>query len=80
LSLSIDKGKFPEAILEEEMFELEKKVITNRDSYFKDLMMSHKREQHKAHLVKLQKKLREEGADHEAILKEIYEHVKKAAE
>ncbi len=78
ISLSIDRTKFPDAILEEEMFELEKKVIVNRDAYFKDLMDTHKREQHKAHLVKLQKKLREEGADHEAILKEIYEHVKKA--
>jgi DNA primase len=80
ISLGIDKEQFPEAILQEEMFELEKKVITNRESYFKDLMTTHKREQHKAHLVHLQKKLREEGADHESILKEIYEHVKKAVE
>ena len=80
LSLEIDRGQFPEAIIQEEMFELEKKVITNRDAYFKDLMTTHKREQHKAHLMHLQKKLREEGADHEAILKEIYEHVKRAAE
>ena len=78
LSLPIDRGQFPEAIIEEEMFELEKRVLVDRDSYFNDLMTSHKREQHKAHLVKLQKKLREEGADHESILKEIYEHVKKA--
>jgi hypothetical protein len=28
----------------------------------------------------LQKKLREDGADHEAILKEIYEHAKRAVE
>jgi hypothetical protein len=60
------------------MFELEKRVIVNRDVYFNDLMDSHKRAQHKAHLVTLQKKLREEGADHEVVLKEIYEHVKKA--
>jgi DNA primase len=80
LSLGIDRLQFPEAIIQEEMFELEKKVITNREAYFNDLMTTHKREQHKAHLVHLQKKLREEGADHEAILKEIYEHVKKAVE
>jgi DNA primase len=80
ISLGIDREKFPEAILQEEMFELEKKIIVNREAYFKDLMDTHKREQHKAHLVKLQKKLREEGADHESILKEIYEHVKKAIE
>ncbi len=80
LSLEIDRGQFPDAIIQEEMFELEKKVIADRDAYFKDLMDTHKRAQHKAHLVTLQKKLREEGADHEAILKEIYEHVKKATE
>ncbi len=80
LSLKIDRGQFPEAILQEEMFELEKKVLANKDAYFRDLMDSHKREKHKARLVELQKKLREDGADHESILKEIYEHVKKAAE
>lgn len=80
VSLNIDRQKFPDAILEEEMFQLEKKVITDRDSYFKDLMTTHKKEQHKAHLMHLQKKLREDGADHESILKEIYEHVKKAIE
>ena len=62
------------------MFELEKRVLADKDAYFKDLMDSHKREKHKAHLVTLQKKLREDGADHEAILKEIYEHVKKAVD
>lgn len=80
LSLGIDKGQFPEAILQEEMFELEKRVIADKESYFKDLMTTHKREQHKAHLMMLQKKLREEGADHEAILRQIYEHAKKAVE
>lgn len=80
ISLEIDKGQFPEAIIQEEMFELEKRVIADRDAYFKDLMNTHKREQHKAKLVELQKKLRVDGADHEAILKEIYEHVKKAVE
>lgn len=80
VSLEIDRNQFPEAIIQEEMFQLEKRVIADRDAYFKDLMNTHKREQHKAHLVTLQKKLREEGADHEAILKEIYEHVKRAAE
>jgi DNA primase len=80
LSLSIDKEQFPDAIIQEEMFELEKRVIANKESYFKDLMTTHKREQHKAHLMMLQKKLREEGADHEAILKQIYEHAKKAVD
>lgn len=78
LSLNLDMSKFPEVILQEEMFELEKKVIADKSGYFIDLMTTYKKEEHKAHLVKLQKKLREEGADHESILKEIYEHVKKA--
>lgn len=78
LSLNIDKDRFPEAIIQEEMFALEEKVIGNKEAYFKDLMTSHKREAHKAHLMSLQKKLREEGADVEAILKEIYEHAKRA--
>lgn len=78
LSLGLDISKFPEMIIQEEMFELEKKVIVNKDNYFTDLMTTYKKEEHKAHLIKLQKKLKEEGANHEAILKEIYEHVKKA--
>ena len=80
LSLGIDKEQFPEAIIQEEMFELEKRVIADKKSYFKDLMTTHKKEQHKAHLMMLQKKLREDGADHEAILKQIYDHAKKAVE
>lgn len=80
LSLALDIAQFPEAILQEEMFELEKRVIVNREAYFKDLMNTHKREQHKAHLVALQKKLREDGVNHDIVLKEIYEHVKKAVE
>ena len=78
LSLMIDTEQFPEAIIEQEMFELEKRVIADKESYFKDLMTTHKKEQHKAHLISLQKKLREEGSDHEVILKQIYEHAKKA--
>ena len=80
LSLSIDREQFPDAIIQEEMFELEKRVIVDKESYFKDLMTTHKKEQHKAHLISLQKKLREDGADHEVILKEIYEHAKKAVD
>ncbi len=78
LSLPLDKGQFPDGIIQEEMFELEKRIIVDKVSYFKDLMTTHKKEQHKAHLMMLQKKLREDGADHEVILQEIYEHAKKA--
>ncbi len=80
VSLKIDIAQFPEVIIQEEMFALEKKMISNKEEYFNDLMSTHKKEQHKAHLMMLQKKLREDGADHEAILREIYEHVKKAAD
>jgi DNA primase len=80
LSLAIDREQFPDAIIQEEMFELEKRIIADKESYFKDLMTTHKKEQHKAHLMMLQKKLREDGADHEAILKQIYEHAKKAVD
>jgi predicted ATPase len=78
LSLQIDSGQFPDAIINEEMFELEKKIIADKETYFNDLMNSHKKEQHKAHLMMLQRKLKEDGANVEAILKEIYEHAKKA--
>ncbi len=80
LSLAIDMTQFPEVIIQEEMFAIEKRVTGNKEVYFKDLMNAHKREQHKARLVELQKKLREEGADIEAVLREIYEHAKKAVD
>jgi DNA primase len=78
--LGIDIKEYPDAIIEEEMFLLEKKVISNKETYFKDLMNSYNRAEHKKKLEELQKKLREEGADHDAILRQIYDHVKKAVE
>jgi DNA primase len=80
ISLSIDVQEFPETIIQEEMFKLEEKAIGDKNQYFEDLMKSFKREMHKEQLVFLQQKLREEGADKEAILKEIYEHAKKGPE
>lgn len=78
--LNIDFSQFPDSIIEEEMFRLEEKVIGDKDSYFKDLLRSYKREEHREVLVFLQQKMRVDGADKEAILKEIYEHVKKGPE
>lgn len=77
LLLGIDTAQFPDAIIEEELFSIEKKVIGDKHAYFKDLMNSYKKEEHKAELIRLQKKLKEEGADLDAIMKQIYEHVKK---
>ncbi len=78
VSLELDTTLFPEVLIEEEMFLLEKKGISNKELYFKDLMTSYRREEHKAELIRLQKKLKEEGADIEVVLRQIYEHAKKA--
>lgn len=75
--LKVDIQSFPDAIIEEEMFALEEKVIGDKDAYFRDLMSTYKKEEHKAELMRLQKKLKEEGADIEAIMVQIYDHVKK---
>lgn len=80
VSLSIDFAQFPETIIQEEMFKLEEKVTGDKDIYLNDLIRSYKRETHREHLVLLQQKMREEGADKEAILKEIYDHAKKGPE
>lgn len=80
LSLSLDFSQFPETIIQEEMFKLEERVIGDKETYLRDLIRSYKRELHKEQLILLQQRMREEGADKEAILKEIYDHAKKGAE
>ncbi len=75
-SLSIDVNQFPDAIIQEEMFKLEEKAVGDMEKYFSDLIKAYKRETHKEKLVELQKKLREEGADQDSVLKEINDHVK----
>jgi DNA primase len=79
-SLEIDFNQFPETIIQEEMFKLEERVIGDKDKYLLDLVRSYRRESHREKLVILQQKMRIEGADKEAILKEIYEHAKKGPE
>lgn len=80
VSLSLDFAQFPDTIIQEEMFKLEEKIIVDKEKYFDDLIRSFKREQHKEQLVQLQQKLRSEGVDKEAVLKEIYDHAKKGPE
>ena len=70
-------NQFPEAILQEEMFKLEEKVIGDKDKYFNDLIATYRKLIHKEEMITLQKKLNEEGADHEAVMKEINDHAKK---
>lgn len=77
IALAIDTTQFPEAIIQEEMFKLEVKLIGDKETYFKDLVKSYRRELHKEEFVSLQEKLREEGADAEALLKQLYELVKR---
>lgn len=76
-ALSLDMNQFPEAIIQEEMFKLEEKVVGSKEKYLDDLISTYKKEIHKEELAKLQQKLREDGSDHEAIMKEINDHVKK---
>lgn len=80
ISLSLDFTQFPDTIIQEEMFKLEEKIISDKEKYFDDLIRTFKREQHKEQLVSLQQKLRVDGADKEAILKEIYDHAKRGPE
>jgi DNA primase len=77
LSLSLDAAQFPEAIIQEEMFRLEEKVVGNKDAYFKDLIRAYKKELHKEELASLQEKLKAGTEDSEGILKQIYELVKR---
>jgi DNA primase len=80
VSLSIDFSQFPDTIIQEEMFKLEERVIGDKETYLNDLIRSYKRESHREQLMLLQQKMRVDGADKEAILKEIYEHAKKGPE
>lgn len=77
IALNIDFSQFPEEILQEEIFKLEEKVIGDKLAYLNDLIRSYRREMHREQLVLLQQKMRVDGADKEAILKEIYDHAKK---
>jgi hypothetical protein len=77
IAVSIDTTQFPEAIIQEEMFKLEERLIGDKNAYFKDLLKSYKRELHKEEFAELQEKLRGEGADAEALLQQLYELAKR---
>lgn len=77
IALSIDTTQFPEAIIQEEMFRIEERLLGDKEVYFKDLVKAYKRELHKEELLLLQAKLREGGVDTEEILKQIYELAKR---
>lgn len=77
IALAIDTSQFPEAILQEEMFKLEERLTGDKEAYFKDLIKAYKRELHKEEMSSLQEKLRAEGSDAEALLKQIYELARK---
>lgn len=79
IALSIDTMQFPEAIIQEEMFRLEEKLIGDKERYFKDLVRAYKKEQSREELQTLQEKLKAEGADTELLLKQIYELVKQGS-
>ena len=79
-SLSIDFKQFPEAIIQEEMFTLEERVIGDKEKYLSDLLKTFKKEVHKEELMILQQKLRSDGVDKEKVMKEIYDHVKRGPE
>lgn len=76
VGLAIDATQFPEAILQEEMFKLEEKLIENKDAYFKDLVRSYQKELKREELAMLQEKLRSGGENSEEILKQIYDLAK----
>lgn len=76
IALSLDTTQFPEAIIQEEMFKLEEKLTGDKDRYFKDLVKTYRKVEGKEELRELQEKMKVEGADTDAILKQIYELVK----
>lgn len=83
-SLHIDFGTFPEAVIEEEIFKLEEKMVGKskgeKEKYFDDIIRAYRKEVHKEELILLQQKYRADGADKDAVTKEIHEHVKRGAE
>lgn len=74
--LGIDLTQFPDAVIQEEMFLLEEKVIGDKEKYLEDLIRALKKERHREELIKLQKELKEDGADIEGLLQKIHNHVK----
>lgn len=74
--LSIDTTFFPEEIIHEEMFRLEKQSGGNSDAYFKDLLQSYRHECKQERVREIQAALRESGADHESLMRELQDLVR----
>lgn len=77
IALSLDTSQFPEAIIQEEMFRLEEKLLGDKGAYFKDLVKSYKKELHKEEFQSLQEKLKAGGDDADELLKQLYELAKR---
>jgi DNA primase len=75
--LHLDMTQFPEAIIQEELFALEEKVIGDKEKYLHDLIRAFRREKHREELMVLQSAIKKDGADVEGLLRQIQEHMKK---
>lgn len=76
-TLQLDAQQFPDAIIQEEMFKLEERLIGDKDAYFADLIKSYKKELHKQEMADIKGKMQEEGADTETLLQKLYDLVKR---
>lgn len=77
IALSLDVTQFPEAILQEEMFSLEEKVIGDKEKYFSDLIKRYNDIDFEEKLNALRQKYNVEGANHDEISKEIDSFIKR---
>lgn len=77
VALTLDKDMFPEAIIQEELFRLEEKLPANKEAYFTDLITSYKKILHKEEIEKLKHALQDEEGNHEAIMKQLHDLIKK---
>lgn len=75
-SLSLDLDVFPDAIINEEMFRLEERLIGDKEAYFKDLVKAYKREQHHGEIKDIQAQLRAGGGDEEGLMRRLHELTK----
>jgi DNA primase len=77
-TLGLDVDQFPEAIVQEEMFKIEEKVINHKDKYFDDLIVCYKQELHKEEVGKLQDKLKSGEDNEDELLAKLYNLIRNA--
>jgi DNA primase len=80
LSLKLDLNKFPEAILQEEMFKLEERVIGDKDKHFEGIILKYENELLDEEERNIQAKYHIEGADQDEIMREHAEFKKRRQE